>query len=74
MIFLSKDWTLVDKNQIEEITMNITTIVSIVSVIIGGFIGFISSYFIWKMQVKHNKKNIAKGFYIEISSLERTLE
>ena len=46
----------------------------ILGAIIGGIIGFISSYAMWKVQINQNKRNIAQGFFIEISSLEKTLE
>lgn len=46
----------------------------ILGAIIGGIIGFVSSYAMWKIQINQNMRNIAQGFYIEISSLEKTLE
>lgn len=46
----------------------------LLSAVIGGTIGFISSYFMWKTQIKYNNRNIAKGLHMEISSLERTLK
>jgi hypothetical protein len=49
-------------------------IIVILGAVIGGIIGFISAYAMWKVQIKHNKRNIAQGFYTEISSLERTIE
>jgi len=49
-------------------------ILLIFGAIIGGIIGFMSSYSIWKFQIKYDKKNIAQGFYLEISSLEKTIE
>lgn len=42
--------------------------------LIGGIIGFASSYFMWKMQNKYEKKNIAKAFILEIVSLEESLK
>ena len=49
-------------------------IILILGTVIGGIIGFMSSYIMWKVQIKYNKKNIAQGFYLEISSLEKTIE
>ncbi len=49
-------------------------IILILGAVIGGIIGFISSYTMWKIQIKQNKKNIAQGFYTEISSLEKKIE
>jgi hypothetical protein len=46
----------------------------ILGAVIGGIIGFISSYSMWKVQINQNKKNIAQGFFVEISSLEKMLE
>lgn len=54
--------------------MNREIILMFLSLVIGGAIGFISSYFMWKTQTKYDKKNIALGFFIEISSLQKTLE
>jgi hypothetical protein len=47
---------------------------TIVGVVVGAIIGFASSYSMWKVQIKHNRKNVAKGFYLEISSLEKKIE
>ena len=47
---------------------------AIVGVAVGAIIGFASSYFMWKVQIKHNRKTVAKGFYLEISSLEEHIE
>lgn len=44
------------------------------SAVIGGVIGFLSSYFMWKTQIKYDKKNITRGFYLEIYSLENRLK
>lgn len=49
-------------------------IILILGAVIGGIIAFISAYTMWKVQIKYNKRNIAQGFYAEISSLERTIE
>ena len=49
-------------------------IILILGAVIGGIIGFISSYTMWKVQIKHNKRNIAQGLYTEIYSLERTIK
>jgi len=46
----------------------------IILLLLGTVIGFMSSYIMWKVQIKYNKKNIAQGFYLEISSLEKTIE
>ncbi|MFZ2071468.1 MAG: hypothetical protein WAV32_07740 [Halobacteriota archaeon] len=46
----------------------------ILGTVIGGIIGFMFSYIMWKVQIKYNKKNIAQGLYLEISSLEKTIE
>jgi len=46
----------------------------IVGALLGGIIGFISSYSMWKVQMNQNKANIAQGFYLEISSMENTIE
>lgn len=42
--------------------------------VIGGIIGFASSFFMWKIQVRYEQKNIAKAFILEISSLEESLK
>lgn len=49
-------------------------ILLIFGAVIGGIIGFTSSYSMWKFQIKYNKKNIAQGFYLEIISLEKKIE
>jgi hypothetical protein len=49
-------------------------IILILGTLIGGIIGFISSYTMWKVQINQNKRNIAQGFYLEISSFENTIE
>ena len=55
--------------------MNEKIMLLILSAVIGGIIGgFISSYFMWKVQIKYNNRNIAQGFYLEISSLEKMIE
>ena len=54
--------------------MNENAIFILLSAVIGGVIGFLSSYFMWNAQLKRDKKNIALGFYMEISSLEKTLK
>jgi len=46
----------------------------ILGAIIGGIIGFTSSYAMWKVQLNRNNKNIAQGFFVEISSLEEMLK
>jgi len=46
----------------------------ILGVVIGGIIGFTSSYLMWIVQLKYNKSTVAQGFYLEISSLEKTIE
>ncbi len=47
------------------------TEISMISAVIGGIVGgFISSYFMWLLQKKDEKKNIARALYSEISSLE----
>ena len=42
--------------------------------LVGGIIGFASSYFMWKIQARDEKKNIARAFILEISSLEESLK
>jgi hypothetical protein len=42
--------------------------------IIGGAIGFMSAYAMWKIQIKQNRKNIAQGFFLELDSLEGMLK
>lgn len=42
-------------------------------VIIGGIIGLTSSYIMWKMQTRYEKKNVAHALYLELSSLEGSL-
>jgi hypothetical protein len=42
--------------------------------IFGCILGFISSYAMLKIQMSQDKRNIAQGFFIEISSLEKTIE
>ncbi len=54
--------------------MNEKIMLLILGAVIGGIIGFTSSYFMWKVQIKYNKRNIAQGFYLEISSLEKMIE
>jgi len=46
----------------------------ILGVVIGGIIGFTSSYLMWKVQLKYNKSKVAQGFYLEISSLEKMIK
>lgn len=43
---------------------------SIIGVIIGGILGFGSSFYFYNKQNNTEIKNIAKGYYIEICSLE----
>ena len=54
--------------------MNGEVALVLLSVVIGGVIGLFSSYFMWKTQIKYDKKNITRGFYLEISSLETRLK
>lgn len=54
--------------------MNEKIIFLMLGAVIGGIIGFTSSYFMWKIQMSYKKRNIAHGFYLEISSLEKTIE
>ena len=46
----------------------------ILGAVIGGIIGFISSYAMWKVQINQDKRNIAQGLHTEISSLEGTIK
>lgn len=46
----------------------------ILGTIIGGIIGFIFSYAMWKVQINQNKRNIAQGFFLEISSLAEMIK
>ncbi len=46
---------------------------SIIGVIIGGLITFLSSYYFFKSQNKREIRNITQGFYIEICSLEENI-
>jgi hypothetical protein len=39
--------------------MEMEIILMILGIVIGGILGFMSSYFMWKVQIKFNKKNIA---------------
>ena len=45
----------------------------ILGIVIGGIIGFFSSYLMWRVQLKYNKSRVAHGFYLEISSLEKPI-
>lgn len=54
--------------------MNGEVVLVLLSAVIGGTIGFFSSYFMWKAQIKYDKKNIAHGFHMEIYSLENRLK
>lgn len=54
--------------------MNGEVALVLLSVVIGGVIGIFSSYVMWKTQIKYDKKNITRGFYLEISSLENRLK
>lgn len=45
----------------------------VIFVIIGGIIGFVSSYFVWKVQTRYEQKNVARALYMELSSLEDRL-
>lgn len=45
----------------------------VIFVIIGGIIGFGSSYFVWKVQTRYEQKNVARALYMELSSLEERL-
>ena len=49
-------------------------IILILGAVIGGIIGVLSSYIMVKVQIKHNKRNITQGLYVEISSLERRIK
>lgn len=51
--------------------VDLTTVLALV---IGGVIGFYSSYLMWTVQMKHDREKIARAFYAEISSLETTLK
>jgi len=42
--------------------------------LVGGTIGFTSSYLMWKKQNRFNQKNIARALYGEISHLEEHLK
>ena len=46
----------------------------ILGIVIGGIIGFFSSYLMWRVQLKYNKSKVAHGFYLEISSLEKMIK
>jgi len=46
----------------------------IIGALIGGIIGFFSAFALWKCQIKYDKKNLARGFDIEISSLESKIK
>lgn len=43
-------------------------------VIIGGIIGFASSYFMWRVQTRYKQKNVARALLTELSSLEEGLK
>lgn len=53
--------------------MNEKVVLLIVGAVVGGSIGFASSYLMWRIQKKYSRKNIAQGFFLEISSLEETI-
>ena len=46
----------------------------VIFVIIGGIIGFASSYFMWKVQTRYEQENVARALYLELSSLEEQLK
>lgn len=46
----------------------------VIFVIIGGIIGFASSYFMWKVQTRYEQKNVARALHLELSSLEERLK
>jgi hypothetical protein len=46
----------------------------VLGAVVGGTIGFTSSYLMWKKQNRFNQKNIASALYLEISRLAEHLK
>lgn len=46
----------------------------ILGALIAAGIGFATYYLMWRIQVAYDKSKVAQGFYLEISSLEKTIK
>lgn len=49
-------------------------VISVLLVVITGVIGYLSTYHLWKEKVEYKKRNIARGFFMEIFSMEKDLK
>ena len=49
-------------------------VMSVSLVVIAGFVGYLSTYHLWNKKVKYRKDNIARGFFMEILSMEKELK
>ena len=49
-------------------------VMSVSLVVIAGFVGYLSTYYLWNKKVEYRKKNIARGFFMEILSMEKELK
>lgn len=47
---------------------------SIIGPIVGGFIGFISSYLTWRRSLEHENRNVAYAIYQELVVIDRRLK
>ena len=49
-------------------------VMSVSLVVVAGVMGYLSTYYLWNKKVEYRKRNIARGFFMEILSMEKELK
>jgi hypothetical protein len=72
-VFLNQDTPSLPESS-EKFGVILKVLPPVLGAVVGGTIGFTSSYLMWTKQNRFNQKNLARALYLEISRLEEHLK